>query len=176
MTRLKLYSFIIPTLIISLFSCSEAIEKQAEKKEISSKESLEKVNRYLVRTESEEIENYIRRHNWSMEESGSGLRFWVYEKGEGTKAEKGMIAKLNYKTWLLDGTLIYSSDELGKKEFKIGKGGVESGLEEAIVMMHAGDKAKLVIPSHLAFGLLGDNNKIPPRSSVVYDIELISLK
>jgi len=83
---------------------------------------------------------------------------------------------LNYKTWLINGNLIYSSDELGQKIFKIGKGGVESGLEEAILMMHVGDKARLVIPSHLAFGLLGDNNKIPPRSTVVYDIELVTLK
>ena len=176
MARLKIYSFIIASLIISLYSCSETSEKKVEKKEVSSRESLEIANRYLVRTESEDIENYIRRHGWTMEETGTGLQFWIYEKGTGEQAEKGMVALLNYKTWLLNGNLIYSSDELGPKEFKIGKGGVESGLEEAILMMHIGDKARLVIPSHLAFGLLGDNNKIPPRSTVVYDIELISLK
>lgn len=176
MARLKLYSIFIASLIISLYSCSETVEKQSEKKEVSRKESLEKVNRYLVRTESEDIDNYIRRHGWAMEGTGTGLKFWIYNHGTGAQAEKGMIATLNYQTWLLDGNLIYSSDELGQKTFKIGKGGVESGLEEAILMMHVGDKAKLVIPSHLAFGLLGDNDKIPPRSSVVYDIELISLK
>jgi FKBP-type peptidyl-prolyl cis-trans isomerase FkpA len=176
MARLILYSFIISSSIISIVSCSGSVEKQEEKKDVSRKESLEKVNRYLVRTESEDIENYIRRHGWVMKETGTGLRIWIYEHGTGEQAEKGMIATLDYQTWLINGNLIYSSDELGQKEFKIGKGGVESGLEEAILKMHVGDKAKLIIPSHLAFGLLGDNNKIPPRSTVVYDIELISLK
>ena len=176
MARLIIYCFIITSSIISLFSCSGLVEKQAEKKDVSSMESLEKVNRYLVRTEGEDIENYIRRHGWDMEETGTGLRVWVYEHGNGPQAEKGLVATLNYKTWLINGDLIYSSNELGPKEFLIGKGGVESGLEEAILKLHVGDKAKLIIPSHLAFGLLGDNNKIPPRSTVVYDIELISLK
>lgn len=176
MARLILYSFIISSSFISLYSCSGSVEKQEEKKGVSRKESLEKANRYLVRTESEDIENYIRRHGWEMEETGTGLRIWIYQHGNGPLAEKGMFATLNFQTWLINGNLIYSSDSLGQKEFKIGKGGVESGLEEAILLMHVGDKAKLIIPSHLAFGLLGDNNKIPPRSTVLYDIELISLK
>lgn len=173
---LKKYCFILTAVTISLLSCNQSANKEIEKKEVSSLESLEKANRYLVRTESEDIDNYIRRHAWTVEETGTGLRFWIYEHGNGLQAEKGMLAEMNYQTWLINGDLIYSSDELGKKEFKIGKGGVESGLEEAILLMRVGDKAKLVIPSHLAFGLLGDNNKIPPRSTVVYDIELISLK
>jgi FKBP-type peptidyl-prolyl cis-trans isomerase len=176
MLILKKYCFILTASSILFFSCSGSPENQTEKKEVSSLKSLEKANRYLVRTEAEDIENYIRRHGWTMEETGTGLRFEIYKKGNGEQAEKGRFAILNYKTWLINGNLIYSSDELGQKEFKIGKGGVESGLEEAMLMMHVGDKARLVIPSHLAFGLLGDNNKIPPRSIVVYDIELVTLK
>lgn len=176
MIRLKLYNLIIITFITALYSCSGSAEKQEVKKDVSSKESLEKVNRYLVRTEAEDIDNYVRRHGWKVEETGTGLRIWIYEQGTGKQAEKGDIATINYQTLLLNGNLIYSSDELGPKSFKIGKGGVESGLEEALLLMHAGDKAKLVIPSHLAFGLLGDNSKIPPRATVVYDIELVSLK
>jgi FKBP-type peptidyl-prolyl cis-trans isomerase len=176
MSFLKKYLIIIALLVLSLNSCSGSTENQAKNNNSARKESLEKVNRYLVRTEADDIENYIRRHGWNMNESGTGLRFEIYEKGNGEPAEKGRIAVLNYQTWLLNGNLVYSSDELGYKEFKIGKGGVESGLEEAILMMKVGDKARLVIPSHLAFSLLGDNNKIPPRSTVVYDIELVTLK
>jgi FKBP-type peptidyl-prolyl cis-trans isomerase FkpA len=176
MTRVKIYRFIIASFVIALYSCSGSVEKREVKKDISSKQSLEKVNRYLVRTESEDIDNYVKRHGWKMEETGTGLRYWIYEQGTGKQAEKGEIATLNYQTFLINGDLIYSSDELGSKSFKIGKGGVESGLEEAILLMHVGDKAKLVIPSHLAFGLLGDSDKIPARATVVYDIELVSLK
>jgi FKBP-type peptidyl-prolyl cis-trans isomerase FkpA len=39
-----------------------------------------------------------------------------------------------------------------------------------------GDKAILILPSHLAHGLVGDENKIPPKASVIYELELLSLK
>jgi len=111
-----------------------------------------------------------------MEETGSGLRYLIYKKGDGEKAEKGKVVVLDYTLSLITGDVIYSSDKDGKKVFKIGQGDVESGLEEAIHFMHVGDKAKLILPAHLAYGLLGDNNKIPPRSILVYDTELIEIK
>jgi FKBP-type peptidyl-prolyl cis-trans isomerase len=41
--------------------------------------------------------------------------------------------------------------------------------------MHVGDKMRFILPSHLAHGLTGDQSKIPPLSSVVYEIELLEL-
>jgi FKBP-type peptidyl-prolyl cis-trans isomerase len=72
--------------------------------------------------------------------------------------------------------MVYDAERDGLKSFLIGKGGVESGLEEAILLMRKGDKARLVIPSHLAWGLLGDQKKIPPRTAIVYEMELLNLK
>jgi FKBP-type peptidyl-prolyl cis-trans isomerase len=86
------------------------------------------------------------------------------------------VAVLLYKTWLIDGNLVYSSDTDGVKEFLIGKGGVESGLEEGILKMRVGEKARFILPAHLAFGLMGDENKIPPRTAIIYELELINLK
>jgi FKBP-type peptidyl-prolyl cis-trans isomerase len=77
---------------------------------------------------------------------------------------------------LIDGSEIYSSDQSGNKEFVIGRGGVESGLEEGILLMRQGDRAKFIIPSHLGFGLLGDQDKVPPKSTLIYDLELLELK
>ena len=139
-------------------------------------ESLEKVNRYLVKSEKQDIENYIRRHGWQMEESGSGLSYEIYQNGEGEKAEEGKVAVLLYKTWLINGDLVYDSETDGLKEFLIGKGGVESGLEEGILYMRVGDKARFILPAHLAHGLPGDEKKIPPRTAIIYELELIKLK
>ena len=139
-------------------------------------ESLVKANRYLVKQEKEEIENYIRRHDWEMRETGSGLRYFIVKKGNGEQATKGKTAVLAYTTRLITGDLVYSSAENGLKTFIIGHGGVESGLEEAVLLMHRGDKARVIIPSHLAFGLLGDDKKVPARSTLIYEIELIKLK
>jgi FKBP-type peptidyl-prolyl cis-trans isomerase len=60
--------------------------------------------------------------------------------------------------------------------FQIGHGGVETGLEEAILLMKVGDRAKLVIPSHLAHGFFGDDERIPPRATLIYDIKIVNLK
>ena len=158
-----------------MIACDSNQEKPVQNVKQDPGESLEKVNRYLVKAEKENIANYIRRHGWEMKESGSGLRYMIYENGSGTLAEQGNVAVLKYKLWLITGDLVYSSDEQGLKTFLVGKGGVESGLEEAILMMKKGDKARLVLPSHLAYGLLGDEDKIPPRTAIIYDIEIVEL-
>ncbi|MBC8321897.1 MAG: FKBP-type peptidyl-prolyl cis-trans isomerase [Bacteroidetes bacterium] len=139
------------------------------------KESLIKTNRYLVNSENTEINNYIRRHNLDVVETGSGLRYKITKHGEGEMAQKGKVATLNYKVKLITGDVIYTSDKTGHKEFEIGHGGVESGLEEAILHMKVGDHAIIIIPSHLAFGLLGDNKNIPPRSTIIYEIEFTNI-
>jgi FKBP-type peptidyl-prolyl cis-trans isomerase len=86
-----------------------------------------------------------------------------------------MSAKLKFSVSLLDGTLCYSSDSSGLESFIIDHDQVESGLHEGIKLLHEGDKAKFILPSHLAHGLIGDKDKIPRRSPIVYDIELIQL-
>jgi FKBP-type peptidyl-prolyl cis-trans isomerase 2 len=76
----------------------------------------------------------------------------------------------------MDGTLLYTSDSLGNREMLLGHNDEESGVDEALKKMCVGDKAHLIIPPHLAFGVPGDGGAIPPRSILVYDVELISLK
>ncbi len=110
-----------------------------------------------------------------MTTSGTGLWYQIYQKGNGAPAKTGKMASINYKVWLLDGTLCYSSDSLGMKKFRIGKGGVEKGLEEGILLMRVGDKARFIMPPHLADGLIGDQDKIPPRSIILYEVELVQI-
>ncbi len=171
------YCFLMMAIVT--ISCDTAsttensIPEQSNSK--AEKESLVKVNRYLVNSENKEISNYIKRHKLDVTKTGSGLSYEITRPGKGEKAQKGKNATLDYKIKLITGDVIYSSLESGPKEFKIGYGGVESGLEEAILNMRVGDKAIIIIPSHLAHGLLGDNKKIPPRSTIIYEIEFTNL-
>lgn len=139
-------------------------------------EDLINVNKRVVGMEDQQIRDYINRQGWKMSETGTGLRFMIYHEGKGPQPRIGQIVSLKYETRLLNGNLIYSSDNLGLKSFKVGSGGVESGLEEAILLLSLGDKAKIILPSHLAFGLLGDQDKIPAKASLVYDIELVEIR
>ena len=84
-----------------------------------------------------------------------------------------MKATVKMVITLLNGDTCYNWKKGGEESFTIDYDHNESGLHEAIKKMRAGDKAKVILPSHLAFGVAGDFDKIPTRSSVVYDIELV---
>lgn len=157
-------------------SCGQQGHDMQQNKSRPEKESLMEVNKNLVKTEDQKIEDFILRYHWDMKKTGTGLRYMIYEEGHGSKAQKDRIAQVSFQVSLLDGNVCYSSDEDGLKEFRIGKGGVESGLEEGILLLKEGDRAKFIIPSHLAFGLLGDMNKIPAKATLVYDVKLLKIK
>jgi FKBP-type peptidyl-prolyl cis-trans isomerase FkpA len=133
-------------------------------------------NKYLVKKNQQNIINFVHRRGWDMKETSTGLWYMIYKSGQGTRAIKGNLITLSYTVFLLDGSICYSSDSLGLKTFRIGSGHVESGLEEAALLLRQGDKARIIIPPYLAYGLLGDNNKIPPRSTILYDVTVIQLK
>jgi FKBP-type peptidyl-prolyl cis-trans isomerase len=86
------------------------------------------------------------------------------------------MVSVNYTISLLDGTVCYSSVKDGSKDFKVEGDNIESGLHEAVLLMHTGDKAKFILPSYMANGLQGDNDKIPPMSAILVDLELLEVK
>ena len=140
------------------------------------KEPLMEANKRVVKTEAQHIEDFLRRYKWEMEESGSGLLYMIYYEGNGQQARNGMLASISYEIKVITGDVIYSSDKDGPLSFIIGNGEVISGLEEGILLMKVNDKAKFIIPSHLAYGLVGDGDLIPAKTTLIYDIELLSLK
>ncbi len=141
------------------------------------KENLVKANKGLLSIDQERIKEYADRRQWQMEKAKTGMWYQIIhsDKEQGDSAKVGKTAFLKYTVSLLDGTLCYSSDSTGLLQFNIGHGGVEFGLEKAILLMKVGDKGRFIMPPHLAHGLLGDDNKIPLRTTIVYQIELIKL-
>ncbi len=158
------------------FSCSRgrAPEEQRSPAAIN-REELVNVNRQLAAREADLIESYSRRRGWDVEKTGSGLRYQIYEKGSGERVKTGSRVEIAYTVSLLDGTVCYSSGSDGNKVFRPGQGEAEAGLEEGILLLRQGDKARLVIPSYLAHGLIGDQNRIPPRAIIVYELEVINV-
>ena len=141
------------------------------------KEDIIQVNKPAVVMENDEINAYIKAHNYTMQVTGTGLRYlFIKENTKEKKIEKGNRVQVNYKVSLLDGTVCYTSKEKGAKEFIVGTDNVESGIHESVQLMHLHDKAIFILPAHLAFGLLGDRDKIPPKAAVVYDVEVISVE
>ena len=139
-------------------------------------DSLIKYNKGIVKNEEQAIDDFILRYGWKMTKTSTGIRIMNYYQGKGEKAVIDKTVVFRYEVRLLDGDLCYSSVNDGNREIRLGHTPSETGLQEGILLMKVGDKAKIIVPSHLAFGLIGDQNKIPPRSALIYDIELLKVK
>ena len=111
------------------------------------------------------------------EETASGLRYQIIQKGEGKKAEKGNTVSVHYKGQLADGTVFDSSYKRNSPlDFQVGVGQVISGWDEGICLLNVGDKARLVIPSDLGYGSAGAGGVIPPNATLIFDVELMGVK
>lgn len=140
------------------------------------KDTLVEENKRSKRMEREDIRNYIDRRKWEMDSTETGLRYLIYESGKGAKARRGMVARVRYDIRLLDGTVCFTTDSTGPRRIRIGRSDVTRGLQEGLTHMREGARAKLIVPSHLGFGLMGEPDKgIPMRSTLVYDVELLDL-
>jgi len=174
--RIYLITFVIS--ILGLQSCNNK-KNISETKNLNQDQVTEKLldaNKAAIEAENKQIDNLIDSLGWNMAETPTGLRYEIIDQGNGPKAETGKIARFEYELKLISGEIIYSSKQTGLKEFRIGSGGVESGLEEGILLLHAGDKARFVIPSFLAHGLSGDQDRIPLKATLIYTLKLIDLK
>lgn len=139
-------------------------------------EGLVTANKKAVKDESVKIESYIKRHNWKMSATGTGLRYMIEQKGNGEKPSLHKQVSIRYSLNLLDGTLCYSTKQNEPLKFTTGQAEVPNGLEECVMLMRAGDKAKIIVPAHLGYGFRGDDNKIPHNATLIYDLELIEVK
>ena len=172
--KVNFYKYGVLFLFIQVFlsSCIRDDPEQKKKVPAIDEETLISTNRYIIQKEVERIENYVERRGWDMDITKSGLWYMIIEKGNGPDAVEGKIATIEYEISLLDGTICYSSEQTGLKQFTIGSGGVESGLEEGILMMNEGSEAIFILPPYLAYGIPGDQKKIPPNASLVYNLRL----
>jgi FKBP-type peptidyl-prolyl cis-trans isomerase len=105
----------------------------------------------------------------------SGLRYVVKDPGTGTDTpQKGHKVICNYAGRLLDGTEFDSSYRKGAPlTFVLGRGMVIKGWDEAFLLMHKGERATLIIPYWLAYGAEGKPPTIPPKATLIFEVELI---
>lgn len=122
-------------------------------------------------------EEALEKVSTGFEKTPSGLRYKIINKGQGKKATKGTTVSVHYKGQLIDGTVFDSSYQRNQPiDFMLGVGQVISGWDEGIQLLHVGDKARLVIPSELAYGSRGAGGVIPPDAPLIFDVELVNVK
>jgi len=103
----------------------------------------------------------------------SGLQYKVLEAGEGPSPKAGDTVTVHYRGTFVDGTEFDSSYQRGEPAtFPLT--GVIPGWTEALQLMKKGSKWVLFIPSELAYGERGAGNRIPPNSTLIFEVEMIS--
>ncbi len=105
----------------------------------------------------------------------SGLQYKVIKKGTGDTPKETDTVTVNYRGTLIDGTEFDSSYRRGQPSTFTLKG-IIPGWIEALQLMKVGSKWQLFIPSDLAYGERGAGNDIGPNATLIFEVELISVK
>ena len=106
--------------------------------------------------------------------TASGLKYIDIVEGTGRTPTSGRRVSVHYTGVLENGTKFDSSVDRGKPiQFAIGTGTVVKGWDEGIMTMKVGGKRKLIIPPDLGYGAAGRPPKIPPNSTLIFEVELV---
>ena len=131
-----------------------------------------------VRELSAEDAAFIREKYPETHHLGHGLLYVKTAPGTGTvKPHAGQELVVNYAGRLLNGTPFDSSYKRGVPfTFRVGTGAVIKGWDEAFLNMTKGEKRTLIVPYWLAYGAAGRPPTIPPKATLVFDVELIDIR
>ncbi|MBQ0016833.1 MAG: FKBP-type peptidyl-prolyl cis-trans isomerase [Bacteroidales bacterium] len=133
------------------------------------KERMINANRYVIEHEETAINGYIERRQWAVSELSCGARLHLYKNGDGNTIQNDETIVVQYSVETLDGQTLYPS----KQDTLIaGRLLPTEGLDAAILHMSHGSKAHVVVPSNVAYGVVGDQDRIPSRTPIVYDITI----
>jgi FKBP-type peptidyl-prolyl cis-trans isomerase FkpA len=127
--------------------------------------------------EQADLLQYLKDNSINQEPLPSGLIYIETKKGNGAKADSGKEVSVHYTGMFMNGKVFDSSIERGEPiSFPVGRGRVIPGWDEGIMLMNVGGKARLIIPSFLAYGDQGAGGVIPPFSTLIFEVELVSVK
>lgn len=122
--------------------------------------------------EQSKIQSYLKENDIDATPSANGLYYIETKKGTGSAAEVGDTVEVNYIGKLLDGTVFDNSYDRGEPiQFVLGARMVIPGWDQGITKMNEGGKAKLIVPSDLAYGPQG-KGQIKPYSVLVFEVSL----
>ncbi|MEX2591401.1 MAG: FKBP-type peptidyl-prolyl cis-trans isomerase [Anditalea sp.] len=136
------------------------------------------------------LEGYIAENNLEATKTESGLFYVIEEEGNGPEVEQGDTVSVNYTGYVLDGTVFDTSLESVAKEsntfmegrpyepieIQVGMGRVIPGWDEGLQYLKEGSKAKLLIPSTLAYGDQDASEVIKANSVLIFDVEVTDVQ
>ena len=162
-----------------LQSCGEQTARRPVSRTSSTqiKESIQR-NKERVALEEAAIADYLEQSPDTFVTSANG--FWYTWRNQdpidGETPQFGDEVTFSYDLAALDGTVIYTADELSPRTILMEQEKVFTGLREGLKLMQVGETATFLFPSYTAFGYYGDENKIGSNQMLVSNVTLIDLK
>ncbi len=160
---------------------------EVEMVSLKSPASMEKEKQDRIAKQDKDLKDYITKNNLDAKKTASGIYIVTTNEGSGDVPISGQIAVMNYTGYLLDGSVFDSNmdpkfNHTDPFEFPVGQGRVIKGWDEGVAQLKKGAKAKLIIPSDLAYGERAtppsdaSPNGIPANSPLVFDVEVLDIK
>lgn len=170
MKELKHYSILV--LLALLFAACDntpVIEVEQKRPSDEVKDNLINANKYMAEAEETQIDQYVSRRGWEMQRLTCGARVWEYERGKGKQLDFEDTVQVTYHVEALNGKCFYDQQS---ETFVLGRHQTVVGLDAAVMKLHRGSKARVVVPSEAAYGVVGDQENIPSRTVLVYDLKV----
>jgi FKBP-type peptidyl-prolyl cis-trans isomerase FklB len=139
--------------------------------------SLQDKLKAMLQTKTEEQEKFLQ-DNAAKEgviTLPSGLQYLILKTGDGEKPGPATMVTVHYEGSLINGNIFDSSYKRGQPA-TFGVHQVIRGWTEALQLMPVGSKWRLFIPSSLGYGARGAGGSIPPHATLVFDVELLSMR
>ena len=166
----------MPFLVLFLVSCKPPVQEYREPRPDPVREEFVRVNRYMFRRHQDHISAFVERVGWKATVTPTGLWIVIEEPGTGSKITEHSRVTYSFSSMLLDGTPCYEATEDDPKQIVIGRGGVESGVEEGLKHLRRGSRAIFLVPPHLGHGNFGDRDRIPGNSVLIYRVVIIDVQ
>lgn len=167
--------FITVLCVYLLVSCStDNQEINKEQKNSFTKEERMRISQNslqnLIKKEQKQIKNYIARSGVEFTKTSTGCYFYKsITSHQGDSLNYGDVVTIRYSLSLLSGKSL--KDSIAER-IKVSQNDKENGFQECLSLCKRGETATFIIPSYMAYGFSGNDEDIPPLSTLIYDIEI----
>lgn len=135
------------------------------------KENMINANRVIIQSENTQIDSYVQRHGWTMQELRCGAKCYITNPGSDIPVKNDDTVAVTYRLEALDGTPFYTKQI---DTLVVGRRHVTQALDDLLPLMRYGNAdAVLIAPSNCAYGVVGDGDRVPSRTVIIYKIENI---
>jgi peptidyl-prolyl cis-trans isomerase A (cyclophilin A) len=143
------------------------------------------VNKSLITHEAKKIDSVLMGSNYVFSKTNTGLRIWIDSISSTinkTNPQDGNVVQLLYECVVLDNNQKILNNKLIEGyltdtiSFKLGFSKQMKGLNYAIKLLKVGNKAKIIIPSYLGFGMSGYGKQVTPYATLLLNVELLNFK